>query len=132
MRKTRWMGQAALLISSLNCVAEGAPAAATAEIPIRPQAIQAHMNFLADDLLEGREAGTRGYDIAAKYVAAQFAALSLEPGAGNGSYFQNVPLRKSTLNPESVRFTIETRSGRKTFANGEGVAIYPSLKETDQ
>jgi hypothetical protein len=131
MRKTHWMGQAALVISTLP-VAGGALAAPAAENPIRPQAIQAHMNFLADDLLEGREAGTRGYDIAAKYVAAQFATLGLEHGAGNGSYFQNVPLRKSALLAESARLTIETRSGRKTYAEGEGVVIYPSLKETDQ
>jgi hypothetical protein len=31
------------------------------------------MSFLADDLLEGRESGTRGYDIAANYVASQYA-----------------------------------------------------------
>jgi hypothetical protein len=44
---------------------------------IRGQAIRAHMRFLADDLLEGRATATRGYDIAAKYVAARFEALGL-------------------------------------------------------
>ena len=48
-------------------------------------AIKAHTAFLADDLLEGREAGERGYDIAAAYVAAQFQALDLEPGNGSGA-----------------------------------------------
>src|SRR2546425_1604 len=32
---------------------------------IAPHAIAAHMRFLASDLLEGRETGTRGFDIAA-------------------------------------------------------------------
>ena len=41
---------------------------------VRPQAIRAHMGFLADDLLEGRRTATRGYDLAAKYVAAAFEA----------------------------------------------------------
>ena len=34
--------------------------------------VKAHVAFLADDLLEGRDAGTRGYDIAARYVASQY------------------------------------------------------------
>jgi len=54
--------------------------------------IRAHMGFLASDLLQGREAGTPGYDIAAHYVAAQFAQLGLRPAGDKGSYFQTVPL----------------------------------------
>jgi len=80
---------------------------------IRPQAIRAHMRFLADDLLEGRRTATRGYDLAAKYVAARFEALGLEPAGTGGSYFQPVPLaRLSIAEPEcSVSFV---REGRKT------------------
>ncbi|PZR33000.1 M20/M25/M40 family metallo-hydrolase [Caulobacter segnis] len=55
-------------------------------------AIKAHMTFLADDAMEGREAGTRGYDIAANYVAAQYALLGVKPGGDKGSYMQRVPL----------------------------------------
>ena len=39
---------------------------------IRPEGLRAHMAFLADDLLEGRDTGTRGFELAAKYVRAQF------------------------------------------------------------
>lgn len=56
------------------------------------EAIKAHMSFLADDALEGREAGTRGYDIAANYVAAQYALLGVKPAGDKGSYLQRVPL----------------------------------------
>src|SRR5207302_7950624 len=42
-------------------------------------ALRAHMAILADDLLEGRGTGTRGQEIAAHYIAAQFEALGLEP-----------------------------------------------------
>jgi Zn-dependent M28 family amino/carboxypeptidase len=55
-------------------------------------AIKAHMTFLADDLLEGREAGTRGYDIAARYVASQYALMHVKPAGDDGSYLQQVPL----------------------------------------
>ena len=60
--------------------------------------IRAHISFLASDLLQGREAGTPGYDIAAAYVASQMAQLGLTPkgdrqgAAGEASYFQHVPL----------------------------------------
>ncbi len=48
------------------------------------------MRFLADDLLEGRRVATRGHDLAAKYVAAQFEALGLTPAGTGGGYFQPV------------------------------------------
>ncbi len=54
--------------------------------------IRAHVHFLADDLLEGRVAGSRGYDIAANYVAAQFATAGLEPGASDAGWMQPLQL----------------------------------------
>lgn len=94
-------------------------------------AIKAHTAFLADDLLEGREAGERGYDIAAAYVAAQFQALDLEPGDGSG-YFQAVPLRERSLVSGSVTF--ELRYGGRTLQleNGKDVAIDASRYELDE
>ncbi|RYD46593.1 MAG: peptidase M28, partial [Sphingomonadales bacterium] len=59
--------------------------------------VRAHVSFLADDLLEGRNAGTRGYDVAARYVATRFAALGLKPGAPDGSWYQQVPLAEYEL-----------------------------------
>jgi hypothetical protein len=55
-------------------------------------AVKAHVSFLASDLLEGRNTGTRGYDIAADYVASHFAQWGLKPGGPDGSYFQKTPL----------------------------------------
>jgi hypothetical protein len=63
---------------------------------IRPEAIRAHVTFLADDLLEGRGTGTRGYDLAAQYVAAQFQAMGLEPAGVNGTFFQPIRFRTET------------------------------------
>jgi hypothetical protein len=45
---------------------------------ISPTALESHIRFLASDLLEGRETATRGYDLAAEYVATQFAAMGLK------------------------------------------------------
>jgi hypothetical protein len=57
--------------------------------------LQAHVAFLADDLLRGRQPGTEGYDIAANYVASQFRQMGLVPAGTGGSFFQLVPLRRA-------------------------------------
>jgi hypothetical protein len=57
---------------------------------------RAHMAFLADDMLEGRGTGTRGHELAARYIAAQFEALGLNPAGDHGTYYQRVPLREIT------------------------------------
>jgi len=54
--------------------------------------MDAHLKYLADDLLEGRAPATRGGALAADYIAAQFEALGLEPAGPDGSYFQPVAL----------------------------------------
>ena len=75
--------------------------------------IEADLRFLADDLLEGREAGTRGFDLAALYVAERFRAIGLVPAGDDGSYFQQVPLLKATREAEGARFVIK-RDGKST------------------
>src|ERR1700689_479841 len=57
---------------------------------INAEHIRAHVRFLADDLLEGRGTGARGGDIAAKYIATQFALDGLKPAGDNGGYLQKV------------------------------------------
>ena len=79
---------------------------------IRPAAIRAHIRFLADDLLEGRGTGTRGHELAARYVAAQFEQLGLAPAGENGTYYQSVPLIRLELVPDECSFTI-VRDGRE-------------------
>jgi hypothetical protein len=85
--------------------AAGAPADA-AMATIRPEAIRADMRFLADDLLEGRGTGARGYDIAAAFVATRFEGLGLAPAGDAGSYFQEVPLRSMRVDQSASSFTV--------------------------
>jgi len=72
--------------------------------------IEADVRFLADDLLEGREAGTRGFDLAALYVAARYRMMGLQPAGDGGTYFQAVPMLRGTRLREDARFAI-TRGG---------------------
>jgi Zn-dependent M28 family amino/carboxypeptidase len=75
---------------------------------IDAERIRAHVRFLSDDLLEGRGTGVRGGDIAAKYIAAQFALDGLKPAGDDGGYLQKVeftgvhtlPATKVSLQPE--------------------------------
>lgn len=69
---------------------------------IDPERIRAHVRFLADDLLEGRGTGQRGGDIAAEYMATQFALYGLKPAGDNGTYMQKVPLVGVTPEPETT------------------------------
>ena len=57
---------------------------------IEAHRIAEHVRFLANDLLEGRAPGTRGGDIAANYIAAQFALYGLKPAGDNGTFLQKV------------------------------------------
>jgi hypothetical protein len=93
-------------------------AAASAMDLIRPEAMRAHIRFLADDLLEGRGPGTTGYRIAANYVAAHFEALGLESAGADGTYFQPVPLRKVDLEQgkSSMSLTQNGRTRTLTYA----------------
>jgi Zn-dependent M28 family amino/carboxypeptidase len=77
--------------------------------------VQAHVAFLADDLLEGREAGTRGYDLAALYVASQFAQIGLQPGGDKGGWRQDVPLLRGERLQEGSQFVVERDGDRLDF-----------------
>jgi Zn-dependent M28 family amino/carboxypeptidase len=59
---------------------------------VNPERIRWHVRYLSHDLLEGRGTGQRGGDIAAEYIATQFAEYGLRPAGDNGSYLQKVSL----------------------------------------
>ncbi|HET9308726.1 MAG TPA: peptidase M28, partial [Candidatus Sulfotelmatobacter sp.] len=46
---------------------------------ISPEHIRWHVRYLSHDLLEGRGTGQRGGDLAAEYIATQFAEYGLKP-----------------------------------------------------
>jgi len=123
----------AVAAALILCTIHTAASASEADSQIRVSNIRAHLEFLADDLLEGREAGTRGYDIAAKYVASNFAQLGLKP-AGDSGYFQQVPLRRSLLVPNSVSLQVTATDSKQsvTFTDADHVAARPSTTAIDQ
>jgi hypothetical protein len=77
--------------------------------------LRAHMAFLADDLMEGRGTGTRGYQLAANYVRAQFEQMGLQPAGGKGSFFQNVHFRKIELLQDKSSFMVNHNGSTRTL-----------------
>jgi hypothetical protein len=63
--------------------------------------------FLASEECEGRGPGTKGIDLAADYIAKQFAAAGLKPGGVEGGYFQPFTIKGGSVleKPNSVAFT---------------------------
>ena len=68
-------------------------ACSTQRVTTKPEAsltakLKEHIQFLADDRLEGRRAGTNGEKLAMEYIADQFNAVGLAP-KGTQEYFQS-------------------------------------------
>ena len=78
-----------------------------AEATIDAERIRAHVKFLADDLLEGRGPGLRGSELAAKYIATQFALDGLKPGGDHGTYFQQVKFVGMKAIPAKTRMELD-------------------------
>lgn len=79
-------------------------------------ALRAHIEFLADDLLKGRATGSVEYEIAAKYVASHFKQFGLKPGGNNNSWFQSVPIIKSTLIESEAQFILHSANSSTEFS----------------
>ena len=99
---------------------------------IRPETISAHVRFLADDLLEGREPGTRGHAIAERFVAAELAALGLEPAGEGGTFFQPVPMRGTRILPRDTRVELRgPRGASQRLVAERDVLLWSSGHEAD-
>ncbi len=85
---------------------------------ISAENIKAHVTFLADDTLGGRDTGSREYQIAANYVASQYKQLGLKPAGDNGSYFQTVNFSKSSIDPDATTVSLTVDGKTKTLKMG--------------
>lgn len=118
MRTLLWMTGLAIAVIVAVFAAEdrpgsprpvlGAGGAGPALDEIRAAQMAAHLQFLSDDLLEGRGPSTRGGDLAARYLATQLALLGFEPGGENGTYYQEVAIVESVVDRS---FTLSAGSG---------------------
>ena len=84
-------------------VAACAPADETAQACPNPDTltegmdgVMAHVRFLADDALEGREVASQGERCAAEYIASHFEAAGLQPAGEEGSWMQAFQVRSGS------------------------------------
>jgi hypothetical protein len=82
----------------------------------------AHIQFLADDKLEGRNTGTEGYRKAVAYVAGQFDKLGLKP-AGTSGYEQPVKFETRTLVPDQSGMALVTDGKAEPLASGQEATL---------
>lgn len=109
-----------LVILFALLLAAGADAQAPA---VRPEAVRAHVEFLAGDALNGRGSGTRDELIAAEYAASQLRQFGVEPAGDGGRYVQNVDLvRRELAGPPTVVVSASPGS-ETTFGHGHEVVV---------
>lgn len=85
---------------------------------ISENSLRGHLSFIASDLLEGRDTPSRGLDIAAEYIAAQFRRAGLEPvgdanESGEKGYFQIANWK--SVEPDATGFSAAISDGKQTI-----------------
>ena len=91
---------------------------------ISADSLRGNLSFLASDLLEGRATPSRGLDLAAEYIAAQFRRVGLEP-AGDDGYFQTATITVREPNRDGFSMTVSA-GGRTMKVAADEAYISPS------
>lgn len=138
MRNTlnTWLKTGLVALSSalvFGCATQSlhTPSAASASINPNVENIKAHMTFLADDLLKGRETGSDGHEIASLYIAGEFAKYGLKPVGDNGTYMQRINFRKGLLVQESPTFFVKSENEEFSLSYPDDYLSGPDLLSTE-
>lgn len=118
-RMTRHLSAACIFAASLTALVAGAQ---SADLASEGAAWWAHIKFLADDSLEGRNVGTPGFDKALEYVEGQFKAIGLKP-AGTSGYRQPLKLDSRTLVPEQSSLSLVRDGAEEPLAIGQDATL---------
>ena len=103
----------------------------TPEISADASRIKSHLRFLSDDLLEGRDTGSRGHEIASLYIAAEFEKYGLTPAGDNDTYMQEVNFVQSYIDQSSIKLSIRDSKGDVTLNYPKHFLTYPdAITET--
>lgn len=97
--------------------------------------LKSHVTFLSSDLLEGRDTASRGYDIAAEYIASLFTqwgvkpAGDLPPAPPRGRRFEAAPKKEETPKERTffqeiaMKETVSSRSAMKVETRKDGQVL---------
>jgi hypothetical protein len=112
------------LVCLLAAASAAGTAARSADLASEGKSWWAHVQFLADDKLEGRNVGTPGFDKAVEYVETQFQAIGLKP-AGTAGFRQPVKLESRLLVPEQCSLSLVRDGKEEPLALGQDASLSP-------
>ncbi|HKY99114.1 MAG TPA: M28 family peptidase, partial [Gemmatimonadaceae bacterium] len=115
-----------------------APSPARTSAAITPADTRSRIYLVADDSMQGREAGARGNFVMTSYIAREMERLGLEPGGENGTWFQTIPMVRRavdstssiTVNGEALKVYTEFTAMRPTSTLRLSNALPPGTYET--
>ena len=92
-----------------------------AELQVFKQEYRAHIRFLADDLLEGRNTAMRGQKLAARYIATQLSLAGLEPAFPDAEdpYYQVFDLKTSSIPSNGISLRVSGGGSSTNFKYGD-------------
>jgi Peptidase family M28 len=105
-----------LIAASQTGAAPPAPPAPETQAVLRrisANSLRGHLSFIASDLLEGRGTPSRGLNLAAEYIAAQFRRAGLEP-VGDDGYYQTADMLE--IGPKGNGFEMTVEDGRRRIS----------------
>jgi hypothetical protein len=86
----------------------------------------AHVQYLADDKLQGRMPGTPGFELATQYVVDQFKAIGLKP-AGVDGYLQPVKLNAVRVDAAKSSVAIDAAGKKTELKVGTEIVLSPHV-----
>jgi Zn-dependent M28 family amino/carboxypeptidase len=127
MGNKMWLGMLVVGCSAATAMAQAAAGGDAgirkAEASVNPENIRAQVKFISDDLLEGRYPGLRGGELAAKYIATQFALYGLKPAGDDGTYLQQINFVGMKAKPAETTFTLLGKGAAMKLKFGDDFVV---------
>jgi Peptidase family M28 len=79
---------------------------------IKAEKIREDLYIVASDEMAGRDTPSPGLDRTAKFIAERMSKLKLTPAGDNNSFFQNIAMRRTEIDPERTRAQMGERPFR--------------------
>lgn len=114
--KPRILAFVLILSCTLPCLA--------AKPPMSQATLKSNINFLTSSKLQGRQALTSGDQLAAQWIAVQFAKAGLKPAAA-GSYLQPVPIIEFVPDEAKSFVSVQRMNKKQLWKKPEIVTAYP-------
>ncbi|MGS2719521.1 M28 family metallopeptidase [Paraglaciecola aestuariivivens] len=100
------------------------------EVSADASRIKSHLRFLSDDLLEGRDTGSQGHEIASLYIAAEFEKYGLTPAGDNDTYMQRVNFVQAHIDQSSIALTLTSEQGSQELSYPKQFLTSPNTQQT--